>query len=201
MRACVARSSVENVGGYRFIYPLSESFSRDPRNDSDMTPEIGAVDKILARNRSRGVYKREGGTESYANRATPRKVMGDSPVFEPFQPVTLVDCPSPEPPEAAADAPPPEAIADPPTDVALINMWTNMHSRARSLTETRDPLRILMLLPITTFGFDITLARAMNAVGIFQDTNFADEETRTLSVMCPILPPGGARVDRPTRRE
>jgi hypothetical protein len=83
----------------------------------------------------------------------------------------------------------------------LEDPWNIMFSRARSLTETRDPLRTLMRLPITTFGFDITLARALNAARIFQETNLAPEESRSLDVVCPALPPGPARSDRPARRE
>jgi hypothetical protein len=98
---------------------------------------------------------------------------------EPFEPVTLMDCPSPE---ATADAPSP--VAD------LVSYSPRV---------VDQPL--MPRLQVFSGGFDMTFAIWRNIAGIFQETNFAQPETNAMSVMCPILPPGGARVDHPTRRQ
>ncbi len=138
--------------------------------------------------------------------------MDDLPIFEPFQAVTLVDCPSPEPPEATADAPPPEATADPPASVVDLVVYrpysVDMHVMIGNLVAAaawanargqHDFESVQQTRPLP--GFAEAWANILRNAGIVQETNFADEETRTLSVTCPILPPGGARVDRPARRE
>jgi hypothetical protein len=98
---------------------------------------------------------------------------------EPFEPVTLMDCPSPE---ATGDAP------SPVTDLVPYS--------PRVIDQPHMPR-----LQEFSRGFDMTFAIWRTIAGIFQETDFAQPETHTVSVMCPIFPPGGARVDRPTRHE
>lgn len=178
--------------------------------------------------------------------------MDNSSMFEPFEPVTFMDCPSPEPPEATADAPSPEATADPPPSVLDVVIyrpfWVDMHmmignlitaaawanTRAHhnfgSVPQTRPlaggldvtpaPMPWLAMPPVQTPIASLTDSRTtedwvrgvaspdfaaawnniLRRAGIIQETNFADE-SRTLDVVCPVLPPGPARFDRPARRE
>ena len=170
--------------------------------------------------------------------------MDDFPVFQSFQAVTLVDCPSPEPSEATVDSLSPEDTADAPPpatglvvyrphafeEARLINnlrfavAWANsMHvveilphvhplvgvdyapqplplltvppiqTPTPTLTETRNPLDAFVVPPMT--GMDFCTDRLLNA---WKDLlKEIPEQSSTMHVECPMLPPGGMKVARP----
>jgi hypothetical protein len=153
--------------------------------------------------------------------------MDNSSMFEPFEPVTLMDRPSPEPPEATADAPSPEASADPPPsvlDVAIYRPFSvDMHVMIGNLVTAaawanarahhnfgtvQTPIASLTdyrttedwVRGVASPDFAAAWNNILRRAGIIQETNFADE-SRTLDVVCARLPPGPARPYRPARRD